>query len=77
MLPGFCSGLGNAGPSSQSGLLQLTDNSKDMAFEAGEFLNILLLGLSDAFLGVISLWNKGAGGSDFGNADGPRLLPLL
>lgn len=69
-----------ARPVSRAFCLQLTDNSKDTAFEASVFLNILLLVPEWCILRrnqPLCSWNKGAGGSNLGNADGPPLLPLL
>lgn len=59
---------------------QFTDNRKDMASEASVFLNIFLLVPEWCILRCnqpLCSCNKGAGGSNFGNADGPWLLPLL
>lgn len=59
---------------------QFTDNRKDTASEASVFLNIFLLVPEWCILRrnqPLCSCNKGAGGSNFGNADGPWLLPLL
>lgn len=59
---------------------QLTDNREDTAFEATLFLNIPLLVPEWCILRrnePLCSCNKGAGGPSLGNADGPRLLPLL